>query len=129
VEASEGLSGFGGCDAGTDLLEKAIHLDPKLGLAYLQLGIVDSDLGDSSHANADYERAIKASPQLEEAHYRLAQAYRKIGDKAKAQRELDVYQQLSKKNAAETERERHEIQQFVVNLRDAKSGVAEPAKP
>lgn len=102
------------------LLERAVRLDPTLGLAYLQLGIVHSDLGDVPKAIAAYQQATEASAQLEEAHYRLAQAYRLTGEKAKAQRELQLYQQLSKKANEEAERQRHEIQQFVVALRDAK---------
>ena len=42
------------------LLEKATRLDPKLGLAYLLQGVVDSDLGDWSKAIAAYEKAIDA---------------------------------------------------------------------
>lgn len=111
------------------LLEKAIRLDPKLGLAYLLQGVVDSDLGDWSKAIAAYEKAIDASPQVEEAHYRLAQAYRRVGEKTKAQRELRIYERLSKSSAEQAERERHEILQIVVAMRDAKTGSAEPAKP
>ncbi len=111
------------------LLEKATRLDPKLGLAYLLQGVVDSDLGDWSKAIAAYEKAIDASPQLEEAHYRLAQAYRRVNEKGKAQRELRIYEQLSKSAAEQAERERHEILQIVVAMRDANTGSAEPAKP
>jgi len=47
---------------------------------------------------------------LEEAHYRLAQAYRQTGEKLNAQKELEIYNQLSKKSAAEAKGERSEIQ-------------------
>jgi tetratricopeptide (TPR) repeat protein len=100
------------------LLENAVHLDPKLGLAYLQLGVVYSERKDISNAISAYQQAIKAAPQLDEAHYRLAQAYRQAGETSKAQAELRLYSQVSKENADETERERHEVQQFVYQLRD-----------
>jgi tetratricopeptide (TPR) repeat protein len=100
------------------LLEKAIHLDPKLGLAHLQLGILYADRGDFRQAILSYQHAVEADPRMEEPHYRLAQTYRRVGEKAKAQRELQLYEQLSKKTAEEVERERHEIQQFVFSLRD-----------
>jgi cytochrome c-type biogenesis protein CcmH/NrfG len=100
------------------LLEKAIHLDPNLGAGYLQLGILYSDRKDFHNAIASYRKAIEVSAVSEEAHYRLAQAYGQTGDKLDAQKELEIYNQLSKKSAAEVERERSEIQQFVFALRD-----------
>jgi tetratricopeptide (TPR) repeat protein len=99
------------------LLEKAIHLDPNLGAAYLQLGIFHAGQKDFPNAISAYQRAIAVSPQMEEAHYRLAQAYRLTGDELKAQHEFALHAQLSKKSAEEQERERHEIQQFVFALR------------
>jgi tetratricopeptide (TPR) repeat protein len=101
------------------LLEKAIHLDPQLGPGYLQLGILYAEQNDFSNAIAAYQRAIEATPRLEEAHFRLAQAYRQAGETAKAQAELQTYAQISKEKAEETERQRHELQQFVYQLRDA----------
>jgi Tfp pilus assembly protein PilF len=111
------------------LLEKAVHLDPKLGSAYLQRGVVYSELGDFPAAISAYQQAIAASPELEESHYRLAQLYRRIGEKAKAQRELQLYEQLSKNATEQAERERREIQQFVIALRDAKPASGQPEKP
>src|SRR5580704_5139314 len=70
------------------LLEKAVRLDPKLGDAFLLLGIVYTDQGNWTKAISAYQSAIGASPPMEEAHYRLAQAYRKTGEQAKAQKEI-----------------------------------------
>jgi tetratricopeptide (TPR) repeat protein len=100
------------------LLEKAVHLDPKLGPAYLQIGILYSERRDFSSAIAAYRQAIEAAPRLEEAHYRLAQAYRQAGEAPNAQAELQLYTQISKEKAEETERQRHELQHFVYQLRD-----------
>jgi tetratricopeptide (TPR) repeat protein len=100
------------------LLEKAIQLDPAFGPAYLQLGILFSERKDLSNAVAAYQNAIQATPDLEEAHYRLAQAYRQAGETSKAQAELQRYEQVSKEKAAEIERQRHEVQQFVYELRE-----------
>jgi tetratricopeptide (TPR) repeat protein len=107
------------------LLEKAISLDPKLGAAYLQLGILYSERKDLSKAISAYQHAIAATPRLEEAHYRLAQAYRQAGETSKAQVELQLYSQISKEREAETERQRHELQQFVYQLRET----ATPSTP
>jgi tetratricopeptide (TPR) repeat protein len=110
------------------LLKQAIHLDPKLGPAYLLQGIIHSDNGEWAKAVSDYQHAIEASPELDEPHYRLAQVYRRTGEKAKAQQELQIYEQLSKKAASQAERERHEIPQFVVALRDATTPSEPPTK-
>jgi tetratricopeptide (TPR) repeat protein len=99
-------------------LEKAVQLDPQFGLAYLQLGILYSERKNLSDAISSYQQAIKATQGLEEAHYRLAQAYRQAGDAAKAQAELRIYTQISKEEKNEIERQRHEVQQFVYELRD-----------
>jgi tetratricopeptide (TPR) repeat protein len=102
------------------LLRNAIHLDPKYAAAYLQLGIVHSDEKDYAQAISDYRQAIQADPemQLEEAHYRLAQAYRRVGDAADAEAELRIYDKVAKESVQKTERERHEVRQFVYTLRD-----------
>ncbi len=112
------------------LLQKSVQLDPKLGAAYLQLGILYAQRADLSRAISAYRKAIEVSPQevgpqldqtLEEAHYRLAQAYQRTGDKTKAQEELELHRQLAKKTKEDAERKRREIQQFVIALRDKNS--------
>lgn len=99
------------------LLEKAVRLDSNLGAAYLQLGVSYADQKDFLNAISAYQKAIAVSPRLEEGHYRLAQAYRLAGQELKAQHEFERHAQLSKESAADQERERREIQQFVFALR------------
>ena len=103
------------------LLEKAIRLDPKLALAYFQLGIFYFEQRDFSRAIAAYQQAIEIDPQLDQAHYRLAQAYRQTGEATKSQEELRLYEQISKQKAEETGRQLHQQQQFVYELRDQPS--------
>lgn len=136
------------------LLQKAAQLDPKLGLAYLHLGILYSQRGDFSRAIPEYKKAIAVMseeaphsanrelarivdpeavdsesvdakivhPEMDEAlaesHYRLAQAYLRTGDKIKAQEQLQLHTNLSKKTKEDTNRERREIQEFVISLRN-----------
>src|SRR5882762_8379734 len=45
------------------LLQKAVHLDPKLGAAYLQLGILYSQRADFSRAISAYQKAIAVTPE------------------------------------------------------------------
>jgi tetratricopeptide (TPR) repeat protein len=99
------------------LLEKAVLLDPKLGLAYLELGIIYSQQKDIPRAISVLQAAIEATPQLEQAHYRLAQLYRQNGDAPKAKAELQEYEEISAEKTKETERQRRELQQFVYELR------------
>jgi tetratricopeptide (TPR) repeat protein len=100
------------------LLKRAIQINPKHAAAALQLGIVRSEQGAYSEAVSDYRTALDSDPQMEEAHYRMAQAYRQTGDSEKAKEELRLYGQLAKESAQKQDRERHEIKQFVYTLRD-----------
>ena len=54
---------------------------------------------------------------MEEAHYRLAQAYQRSGEKAKAQAEFKLHDGLVRESAARVERERREVQRFIIELR------------
>ncbi len=109
-----------------ELLEKAVRIDPLLGAAYLQLGILYSGRNDYAAAIAAYRKAIGANPPLEEAHYRLGLIYARIGEKEKAKQELDIYERMSKISAAAAERERAEIRQFVIELH--RGGPAPPVR-
>jgi tetratricopeptide (TPR) repeat protein len=104
------------------LLQSAIRIDPNFGAAYLQLGVLYSERKDLSNAIASLQKAIEANPQLEEAHYRLAQLYLHAGENEKAHAELQVYQRIAKERTEETKRQRHEVQQFVYELRDGTPG-------
>ena len=97
------------------LLDRAVTLDPQLGIAYLQLGIIN-------HSIKDYQKALDTDPALAEAHYRLSEAYRLSGDTAKAKEEMAAYTKLSKESNESAERERREIQRFVVALRSTTPG-------
>ena len=108
---------FEASEKARNLLQKALALDPHLGPAYLQLGILDADERKYPEAILAYQEAISASPNLEEAHYRLSEAYRITGNRLEAEQELALYNRLSKQSAEEVERERREVQQFVIALR------------
>jgi tetratricopeptide (TPR) repeat protein len=99
------------------LLEKAVRLDPKLAAAHFQLGILYSGKNDLPQAIRAYRQAIEADPQMEQAHYRLAGAYRQTGELQKARAEMDLFRQLLKTSQEQLQRERSELQQFVVTLK------------
>lgn len=100
------------------LLNTAARLNPQYAAPHLQLGILHADAGNDAAAISEYERAIQLDPQMEEAHYRLARAYRQLGQADKSKQQLQLYQQLSRASAQQADRERHEIRQFVYTLRD-----------
>jgi len=100
------------------LLEKAVSIDPRFDEAYVQLGILSSERGESSRAIRDFLKAIEANPQSGEAHYRLGLAYKRTGDEGKAQQELQLYKQIDQKEAAAVERQRRELRQFLIILKD-----------
>ena len=60
----------------------------------------------------------RVSPAMDEPHYRLGQAYARMGEKEKARRELGTYAKMSGKLQEEIERERSAMRQFVIELRD-----------
>ncbi len=115
-------------DAAEAELNTAIQLDPRLGDAYLQLGIVRTEREDFTGAIAALQKAVELAPFPDEAHYRLAQVYRRLGDTEKANQEITEFKQISGQKNEEAERERHEIPQFVYTLRE-QTPVRQPSSP
>jgi tetratricopeptide (TPR) repeat protein len=76
------------------LLKSALALDPNFADAHLQLGILYASRSDDPDAIREYQLAARLEPSLAVAHYRLAQTYSRLGDKAAARNELDLYHHL-----------------------------------
>jgi tetratricopeptide (TPR) repeat protein len=95
------------------LLKKAVALDPGLAEAHLQLANLYSDQRKYAESVPEYLRARELNPDLADVHYRLAQAYVRVGEKDLAQEEFKVYQQLRAKHLSDLDRQRAEIRQFV----------------
>ena len=72
----------------------------------------------ASRPSRAFKKAIEVTPGLGEAHYRLSQLYKRSGEKAKADQEIQLYKQVEKSEAEEVERQRREIQQFLIILKD-----------
>ena len=105
------------------LLQKAVTINPKFGEAYVQLGLLKSDAGDTGRAIQAFKKAIEANPDLGDAHYRLGLAYKRTGEEAKARQEFQTYEQIQKTEAAAIEHERRQLRQFLVILK------SEPTSP
>lgn len=98
-------------------LEEALKLEPTLGKANLQLGILLAANKQTAAAIAAFNKAVENLPLPDEAHYRLAQLYRQTGDTEEARKEIALFNETSRQKAKQEEEQRHEIQQFVYTLR------------
>ena len=101
------------------MLKKAIELDATLADAHLALGNLYFDDRDYPRAIKEYQTTVKVQPDLTEAHYHLAQAYRHTGDEVRAQQELELHERLRKNEAFQSARDRAEIQRLVDSGKEA----------
>lgn len=99
-----------------ELVEKAVTLAPTFAEGYLQLGIIDAERGEFAKAVDEYKKAVEVNPGMGEAHFRLGQLYKRMGEREKAEREFAAYKEMEKQETAARERERREMQQFLVIL-------------
>ena len=97
-----------------DLLRRAVSLDPKCANAYLELGNLSAGKKEWEKAIGHYLNAIQADPGLNEAHYRLGVAYQRTGDQGKATEQFQLHDTIAKEQAAEIQRQRKEVKQFLV---------------
>jgi tetratricopeptide (TPR) repeat protein len=100
------------------LLTNAVTLDAKCGDAYLQLGILSASRSKFPEAITFYKKAIEGEPQLGEAHYRLAVAYDRVGERAKAEEEFKLHDEIKSQQAEAVEKNRREVKQFLIVLPD-----------
>jgi tetratricopeptide (TPR) repeat protein len=98
-------------------LKRAVEIDPQLGGAYLELGILYSQRNDYPKAISAFHKAIEITPLPAEAHYRLGQVYGRMGETETAGKEIELFKQILEQKKSEAELERHKIQQFVYTLR------------
>lgn len=75
-------------------LNEALRLNPNLGEAYVQLGLIALAQGKIEQSVKMLERATALDPQLAAAHYRLALAYQRLGKEARAKEELARFRAL-----------------------------------
>jgi tetratricopeptide (TPR) repeat protein len=98
------------------LLLKATELDPKLGEAYLQLGILSMDKKEYRQSIDLFKKAVGANPQLGDAHYRLGVAYQRTGLAVQAKQEFEQHDAIEKAQAEAVEQKRTKVKQFMVVL-------------
>jgi tetratricopeptide (TPR) repeat protein len=110
-------------------LERAVKLDANLAEAWVQLGIVRAAREKFTSAIDAYQKAIAANPGLADAHYQLSLAYKRTGEETKAHQEFQAYQRAEKSERAEVDRQRRELRQFVITLKDQSGTPTGPPGP
>jgi len=97
------------------LLLRSVTLDDKCADGYLQLGILAYSRHEWEKAIGYYTKSIEANSLSADAHFRLAVAYDRIGESAKARQQFQLHDEIRKRQAADAELQRREVKQFVVS--------------
>jgi tetratricopeptide (TPR) repeat protein len=98
------------------MLTRAVNLDPQCADGYLQLGNLSADQKQWAQAIDFYLKAIQANSDLSDAHYRLGVAYQRVGENAKAGEQFQLHDAIAREQAAEIQRQREAVKQFLVVL-------------
>lgn len=108
------------------MLTAAVRLDPKCADAYLQLGNLSASQKQWKQAIDFYLQAIESNPDLSEAHYRLGVTYERVGEKLKAKEQFQLHDAIAREQAAEIQRQREAVKQFLVVLPNHTGGPRTP---
>lgn len=103
------------------LLLKSVELDPGLAPAFFQTGLIYAAEKNFRKAIFAYRQAIAIDPAFEDAHYRLAQAYKQAGETKKSRVELQAFETIKQANADRIARERQKTKQFIYQINEEKS--------
>jgi tetratricopeptide (TPR) repeat protein len=96
------------------LLRRAVSVDDRCAVAWMQLGVLSYSRKDFRTAIDFFQRATAANPELSEAHYRLGMAYDRVGERDEAKAELDLHEKIDQEQKVQIERQRRAIKQFRV---------------
>jgi tetratricopeptide (TPR) repeat protein len=96
-------------------LKRAVELDPNFAAAYLAWGRIHVRAARYAEAAPLLERAVALQPEFVEAHYQLSRVLIRLKRTDEANRELDIFKQLSEKQKARNEP--REIARRLANVR------------
>jgi tetratricopeptide (TPR) repeat protein len=96
---------------------KAIELNRHFSEAYFSLGLIDDAQGKTASSIMYFLRAANTDPTMPEAHYRLAIAYSRLGQKEKAEVESERFQKLSTEAADLKDKKRSEFFEIIRNVK------------
>lgn len=85
---------LGNREAAAKYLKQAIQLRNDVRIAYVDLGVLASEEKRYNDAVAAFRKAIALDPNEADAHYRLSQAYKALGQAAEAEKEFKLVQKL-----------------------------------
>jgi tetratricopeptide (TPR) repeat protein len=85
---------MGNREEAAKFLNQAIQLSSDVRIAHIDLGVLFSEEKKYQEAVAAFRKAIALNPSEADAHYRLAQAYRALGQTAEAEKEFKLVQKL-----------------------------------
>jgi tetratricopeptide (TPR) repeat protein len=98
------LTRLGRPDAAEARFRESIACDPKFAPAHYQLGLALEKKGRTADAVNELEEAARLDPAAPEAPYALARVYRRAGDREKADRALQRFEELKKARDVKTGR-------------------------
>ena len=78
------------------ILEKAMRLNPRLELPYLDLGIMDATAGRKENALRNFKAALRLNPDDVQIHWRMARLYQSMGRREEAKIEFARTKSLNK---------------------------------
>lgn len=78
------------------LIKKALQIDPRIGRAHLDLGILYADGGKAQEATRELKEAARLMPGDPSPHWRLARLYQSMGNKTQANLEFQKTRDLHK---------------------------------
>jgi len=85
-------------DEAVELLRAVLNRDPNHAQANYELGRELLNEGKKEEAIPFLEAAARVNPQLDAVHYQLQSAYRAVGRRDDADRELKIYREMKAKN-------------------------------
>ncbi|HYK89416.1 MAG TPA: tetratricopeptide repeat protein [Acidobacteriota bacterium] len=84
----------GALDQAEPVLRESVALGPRLPQTHHQLGILLGKQKRFTDAADELKKAIELDPTYPEAHFTLAHVYRQLGEPARAEAELSIFQKL-----------------------------------
>jgi tetratricopeptide (TPR) repeat protein len=102
---------------GKKLLAQALAADPKSPQAQYLMGLARQNDGDWRGSIPFLNKAIALKPNLAQAHYRLALADWRTGNKQEAKREMDLQKKYAQQQRQDLDNRLRQITTFVVDVR------------
>lgn len=98
------------------LLQRAIAANPGLAEAQFEMGVVLEDRLDWKGSISYLERAVQLKPHFSQAHYRLARAYWKTGQKQAGDAQMELQKKSVRQEQEELQRRLTEITSLAVSV-------------